>query len=90
MSTTLPANTSSVDTAAEVEALLAADVPERQARAIVRMAVRIQDGLVTKSHLDATLEAKLATLKHQIVVTLVGAMVGVAGLALAIGQSMFR
>lgn len=81
--------TSSIDTAAEVEALLAADVPERQARAIVRMAVRIQDGLVTKSHLDATLEAKLATQKYQIVVTLVGAMIGVAGLTLAIAQSMF-
>lgn len=53
------------------------------------MAVRIQDGLVTKTHLDATLEAKLATQKYQIVVTLVGAMIGVAGLTLAIAQSMF-
>ncbi len=53
------------------------------------MAVRIQDGWVTKTHLDATLEAKLATLNHQILVTLVGAMIGVAGLALAIAQSMF-
>lgn len=71
-----------IDTAEAVEDLCAADLSERQAKAIVRVVVQAQDGLVTKEYFDARLEAKIALQTAQ----LTGIALAVAGLAIAVAK----
>ncbi|MXY04785.1 MAG: hypothetical protein F4171_15660 [Gammaproteobacteria bacterium] len=71
-----------IDTAQAIEDLCAADVPEQQAKAIVRVMVQAQDGLVTKEYFDARLEAKFALQTAQ----LTGIAIAVAGLAVAVAK----